>query len=128
MNADVKQKWVEALRSGKFKQGRCHLKWEADDGMRHCCLGVLCELYVEVTDHAEWVPDPNSLIKNQILDDHNGTLPPDVQQWADLPINDPHLLAQPYNKPDADYHFITELNDNLNYDFKQLAELIEKQL
>lgn len=41
MNAELKAKWVEALRSGKYKQGR--------DGLRstsgqHCCLGVLCDV------------------------------------------------------------------------------------
>jgi hypothetical protein len=34
------RKWVKALRSGKFIQGRSHLKLDG----KHCCLGVLCEL------------------------------------------------------------------------------------
>ena len=42
MNPDVKAKWVAALRSGVFKQGRGML-WRADgdDKRRYCCLGVL---------------------------------------------------------------------------------------
>lgn len=39
MNARVKRKWVKALRSGQYKQGRADLINE--DG--HCCLGVLVE-------------------------------------------------------------------------------------
>jgi hypothetical protein len=38
MDAELKRKWVEALRSGKFKQGRECL---VDDHNRYCCLGVL---------------------------------------------------------------------------------------
>ena len=33
-------KWVEALRSGKYKQGRQYLN---QDG-KYCCLGVACEV------------------------------------------------------------------------------------
>lgn len=34
------QKWVKALRSGKYKQGFCQLR----RGDSYCCLGVLCEV------------------------------------------------------------------------------------
>lgn len=51
MIPSVKAKWVAALRSGKYKQARGRLrKINAKTGeARHCCLGVLCELYVEET-------------------------------------------------------------------------------
>ena len=35
-----RKKWVEALRSGKYKQGTGLLF----DGEKYCCLGVLCEV------------------------------------------------------------------------------------
>lgn len=38
MDSELKTKWVEALRSGKFKQIRGNL-YEKDG---NCCLGVLC--------------------------------------------------------------------------------------
>ena len=38
MDAEMKAKWVEALRSGKFEQATEQLK--SDGG--YCCLGVLC--------------------------------------------------------------------------------------
>jgi hypothetical protein len=40
MDAEIKRKWVEALRSGKYEQtqGRLHLAGA------HCCLGVLCSV------------------------------------------------------------------------------------
>lgn len=38
MDAELKAKWVKALRSGEFKQARGFL--QKDGG--YCCLGVLC--------------------------------------------------------------------------------------
>lgn len=36
MKKEIRDKWVEALRSGKFPQGRGNLF----NGRRYCCLGV----------------------------------------------------------------------------------------
>lgn len=44
MNPKVKRAWVKALRSGKFKQGTGQLRRDDDGTVRHCCLGVLCEV------------------------------------------------------------------------------------
>lgn len=45
----IRTYWLEALRSGRFKQGKGHLRKKADDGtIRYCCLGVLtCVLGTE---------------------------------------------------------------------------------
>lgn len=40
MDAYLKAKWVAALRSGDYKQGKNQLC----DGAAYCCLGVLCEV------------------------------------------------------------------------------------
>jgi hypothetical protein len=39
----LKDKWVAALRSGKYEQGRGALNHNG-----FCCLGVLCEVAVEI--------------------------------------------------------------------------------
>lgn len=39
MDAEINARWVEALRSGKYKQGNAGLH-DQEDGT-HCCLGVL---------------------------------------------------------------------------------------
>jgi hypothetical protein len=44
MNAEIKQQWVVALRSGQYKQGRGKLRRQTPEGDRYCCLGVLCDL------------------------------------------------------------------------------------
>lgn len=41
LNTEVKTKWLEALRSGKYKQGRGKL-CSAD--REYCCLGVLIDV------------------------------------------------------------------------------------
>lgn len=46
MKQSVMRRWVKALRSKKYKQGKGTLKYRTATGVtRHCCLGVLCELY-----------------------------------------------------------------------------------
>lgn len=40
MKKDKAMKWVEALRSGKYKQGRQYLR----KNNQYCCLGVLAEI------------------------------------------------------------------------------------
>lgn len=40
MDAQLKAKWIAALRSGKYQQTTHYLK--DDDGF--CCLGVLCDI------------------------------------------------------------------------------------
>jgi hypothetical protein len=40
MNKKIADRWVKALRSGKFKQGKGRLNVAG----KYCCLGVLCEL------------------------------------------------------------------------------------
>lgn len=44
-----KAKWIKALRSGKFTQGKSELRSEYYDDesnvkIQHCCLGVACEI------------------------------------------------------------------------------------
>lgn len=41
MKADLKAKWIKALRSGRYKQGKAELHPTEDT---YCCLGVLCKV------------------------------------------------------------------------------------
>jgi hypothetical protein len=34
--------WLEALKSGKYRHGKCALEKIVDGETRNCCLGVLC--------------------------------------------------------------------------------------
>ena len=48
MDAKLKKKWVEALMSGKYRQGKTLLYGSFT--RRHCCLGVLWECAGEPRD------------------------------------------------------------------------------
>lgn len=50
MKADVKEKWLEGLESGRYNQARFNLKTK--DGM--CCLGVLCDVMGQPWGPALW--------------------------------------------------------------------------
>lgn len=47
MKPELKTKWIRALRSGKYKQGRGRLRTQKSS---MCCLGVLCD----ITDPKGW--------------------------------------------------------------------------
>ncbi len=79
MKADLKRKWVEALRSGKYKQGEGELR----RGDAFCCLGVLADVR-----GAEWVEDEYGELGIPNGDGHvlTGALPVD---WLAASIQEP---------------------------------------
>lgn len=44
MDAQLKQKWLEALRGGQYEQGFGELCAQTTNGLEYCCLGVLAEV------------------------------------------------------------------------------------
>lgn len=50
MDADLKQKWVDALRSGEYIQGQGWLRLSGPSTDQFCCLGVL----LNVIDPQGW--------------------------------------------------------------------------
>lgn len=47
LTKEEKSKWIEALRSGKYRQGDTYLCQSDDKSFqneRYCCLGVLCDI------------------------------------------------------------------------------------
>lgn len=57
----IRAEWIRRLRSGEYQQGRGYLKREEAIGKTlYCCLGVLCEIFVEngeiksTRDRAGW--------------------------------------------------------------------------
>lgn len=48
MNPQVKTRWVEALRSGEYKQGRWQLRQPTAGETEYCCLGVLAVVTPEL--------------------------------------------------------------------------------
>ncbi|MFE7797032.1 hypothetical protein [Nocardia sp. NPDC057440] len=110
MKADIKQKWVDALRSGEYRQGKEYLQFDGN----YCCLGVLCDiairdgllLKVEHDAGAGW------------YDYDTATLPDRVREWAGLDSCDPVVAGER----------LSAWNDNEDKSFEQIADLIQEHL
>lgn len=109
MKTQILKKWVKALTSGKYKQGRLALKTKEG---RYCCLGVLCDLHAKETG-GKW-KDPTQC-EHFSYCGTSGVLPMKVRRWAGLKDNDPILTSDGYRASD--------LNDE-GKRFKTIAKLI----
>jgi hypothetical protein len=88
MNTEVRDLWMAALRSGRYRMGYRFLR-TLDD--RFCVFGVLTDLAVTAglgtwtlnppIDFFEYVPRGGTLAK----DSQSCLLGPDVHRWAGLP-------------------------------------------
>lgn len=70
LDADLKAKWIAALRSGEYKQGQSSLF----DGKGYCCLGVLAT--IQGCDIEKAIPDPDERVTNDLPRGFNGGLTP----------------------------------------------------
>jgi hypothetical protein len=145
MDTEVKVRWVSALESGAYEQGRAKLCTVADDGKRtYCCLGVLCQLYLGLPEYLGETPSYNGEI---------WYLPRLVQERAGLIEGSPSValsdedfalalsfvqahsskenLTESRDRPDAQYAVgsvaLAALND-AGVPFSEIARLIRKYL
>src|ERR1700746_4178083 len=105
MIKDVAEKWVAALRSGKYKQAKNHLY----DGEGYCCLGVLAkELGFEFK--------PGSTARGNDAWMCDG-------EWSVLPLS--VMMAAGMRSIDGNYKESTlaEVND-LGLTFLEIADII----
>jgi hypothetical protein len=102
MNEEIKQKWVAALRSGKYSQTRETLQ----DENGFCCLGVLCEVMK--------LPKPIPYIYTFRGKHLEKDLTHDFRDSVGLSYT-------------AEGELI-ELNDKEHYSFAEIAEYIEENL
>lgn len=140
MKKDIAKKWVKALRSGKYKQGKTALKVETKTGLRHCCLGVLCELYQQdrKKKHAQQMP---TMVRDFSADFHAGiqpvkkvfafgahkfttVVPPAVQKWAGLADAAGEVSGETKIVNGKRFTSLAELND-AGVGFKRIASVIE---
>ena len=130
MNPEIKELWCQALESGEYKQGSGYLKQFVVcpgpyEGIRHCCLGVLCDLAVKQGVRI-YVEDMSGVIK---FDRQLSALPASVMAWAGLDSADPYVnVDNPrFSIGDSKRSPLSGLNDN-GTDFKTIAGLIRKNL
>jgi hypothetical protein len=134
MNPEIKRKWVEALRSGRFRQGQGFLKkddviYDPNDPLdvpptpvqTYCCLGVLCELAAEegvLPGTGKTSPTDRRYHYGAEHDLRWSDLPIAVQEWAGTDRSDPIVPG---------HGRLSTLNDN-GSDFEYIANLIESYL
>lgn len=114
MNIELKAKWLEALRSGKYKQSQGFLN--TLNGM--CCLGVLCD----VVDSSKWYenPDPYSTLKV-----YPGNPPEDGS--ADMMCFPPMAITRLADLTNDEMCNLAERNDGGDT-FHEIADWIERTL
>lgn len=135
MNPKVGLMWAEALESGEYEQGRGLLTERFPDGVeRDCCLGVLCKLAIKAGVKVEVEVRPTSDDDDageggsRLEYDLNFGVPPEsVARWAGLrPTQDPTIaVPRPIG---ANLTTCTELNDNREWTFTQIAAAIRENL
>ena len=131
MNPEVKQKWIDALRSGKYEQGSEKLRSVSG----YCCLGVLCDLYAQEHD-TQWEFRGNEETNLQPMDywyyeGESEFLPESVMDWAELKTHNPTVRVYCEDSDDEDTCYYNDEIANVNdsgYSFNQIADTIEAQL
>lgn len=99
------QKWANALRSGKYEQGRSQLQ----DGDSFCCLGVACIVFIP-KDKLLLHKSINSLVGGYPMEQPNAPL------WLKNINSD---LGKVLGSEFA------SLNDSYYYTFDEIADIIE---
>lgn len=109
MDKDVKEDWLEALRSGEYVQGRGFL----DKNDKQCCLGVLCDVM-----DLPFVAESGKLRRYADVDSDgsrffSGTMPPGAALAVGLGAHEETLVT---------------MNDPLRCTFDEIADWIEANL
>ena len=124
MNSEVKAKWISALRSGKYQPTTRFLKKFLENGsIGHCCLGVLCEIYLEEHPEATWKKHGDGcfgFIQIEGAESSAKYLPNDVIEWAGLGERNWQGRTPDGKKS------LAVLNDD-GVAFKDIADIIEKE-
>ena len=113
-------KWAEALKSGKYEQGRGWLR----DGSKYCCLGVLCEVQGRLKEHREsgmeaWgegVLSESNPAFGQLK--YEGHLPSGVAVTVSLAVH--HFVG---SNPFTD---LVSINDHSKLPFSDIADILRQ--
>lgn len=110
---------VDALRSGKYKQGKASLGKQSQDGEENCCLGVACEVAIE-----NGLELDKEYTENIVFYDNEATiLPNSVRKWYGFKYNNPELLTGlgfVHGVP------ATMVNDEYGYSFEKISDMFKK--
>ena len=103
MKNDIKAKWLEALRSGRYEQGTGRLRNYRN---QFCCLGVLCD----VLDNSKW----STFCSAPVYGDMVSGLSSDLLDRVGISEGAQDALIRQ--------------NDSVGASFKEIADWIEQNL
>lgn len=110
MDESSRDKWVAALESGDYKQGRATLF----DGDKHCCLGVKAEI-----DGCKFIKERNSFAIE------GGYYSQQLPQLYERGLGElGHFRSFELYCDNRSYCSLAELNDSI-FDFKDIAHIIK---
>jgi hypothetical protein len=127
----VKEKFLDALRSGEYQQGHGQLCNNRRDTLRHCCLGVLTDLAVKegVVQWTERNASGDLGIMAASGEFNSGILPDAVGVWA---FESYERNGEGYegDVPFANAYDSTlmTLNDRDRRSFIHIADIVEEYL
>lgn len=132
---EFKKKWLEALRSGKYEQGRLFLK---NLSGKYCCLGVACD----ISNNGKWLPGSNCY---NFEESENGNIAENhlpsttkLEYFSDekspyivvddLTLDDRNEIRKKFGN--VDVITLADLNDSWSFlfTFEEIANFIEKYM
>ena len=136
--SNLKERWIEALESGKYTQGRGQLRLQDS----FCCLGVLCDLVNpngwvqqqgggwededwDESDYIEWNKNETDMPYWQ---DSNEALAPDDVPYMSSSISK-GLEPTDNDKSLSDvFYELVDMNDQQEKNFKEIADYIREEI
>ena len=110
MKKNIANKWIKALRSGKYKQGTGSLKTKEG---KYCCLGVLCEITKKEHGFKNYLTMTNG--EGSI----NSTLPIKIVPFTGMKSTSGELKFK------GRYERLSALNDD-GVSFEEIADIIQE--
>jgi len=142
MKSEIKQLWIDALRSGDYEQGVGNLHQVGE----YCCLGVLMDLACKAEIAQEFEGEDGDdddcvgyyTSRDPLRTVEYYSLTREVMEWAGLPVGSHEgllpteiiyaIATDDTGKPiTGKGRTLVSLNDQAKYTFSQIADVIEAQ-
>lgn len=111
IDPEFKAKWLEALRSGRYRQTRDKLR----DKVGFCCLGVACD----ISGKGTWKASLSSNGKQMQMF---------VSPYGSSKTCIPYPLLEEIGLTEAEHKSLANLNDSRKATFANIADWIERNL
>jgi len=125
INKELIKRWIEALRSGEYQQGRLSLR---NISNQFCCLGVLCDIAKDELG-LDWVLKEDG--NRYEIDNRHTNIPLKIADligidigYIQIPVDISKLYPGYRNIKRVT---LVELNDFYRLSFNQIADILEQQ-